>query len=77
MSRRAAIPITGPTGDAASRQRRAQDALGERNAMKRAAALRDPGTDTSRETASRVKRGGNAPWVPDHRDAVLGTRRTT
>jgi hypothetical protein len=56
MTRRADLPTTGPTGNAAQRQQRAIDMLRERDAAKARAAARDPGADTSREIANRAKR---------------------
>jgi hypothetical protein len=58
MTRRAGFPLTGPTGTAAKRQADAQAALDDRNAAKRAAALRNPGADTFAQNAARARREG-------------------
>ena len=77
MTRRADFPVTGPTGDATSRQQRAVDALTDVRRQKNAAATRDHNTDTSRATAALAKRAGDGPWVEGTRDDLSGTTRTT
>jgi hypothetical protein len=80
MTTRADFPITvgRPSSheEAAAATRRAQDALDDVKQQKRNAALKPAGSDQSRQVANRAKRAGNGPWVADHRDAVLGTKRT-
>jgi hypothetical protein len=46
-------------------------ALAERDRLKRAAATKNPQTDTNRETAARVKRAGDGAWG-SHPDAIYG-----
>jgi hypothetical protein len=75
MARRAALPTTGPAGSAAQRQQRAADMLAERDAAKRAAALKPAGSDQSRENLAAVKRAGDGPWIADHRDSLSGVKR--
>jgi hypothetical protein len=78
MARLANLPVTGPRAgshdQAATLQRQASDMLADRDAMKRAAALKPAGADQSRENASRVRT--NHEWLSEHRDSMLGTTRT-
>jgi hypothetical protein len=79
MSRKASLPVTGARAgsheEAAALQRHASGLLAERDAMKRAAALKPAGADQPRENASRVRM--NREWLSEHRDSMLRTMRTT